>query len=216
MRKLESSDSMRLRNLKDKDILLDSCSYLVKNPLEYKGNWASLFGNINPIHLEIGMGKGDFIVKMALDNPNINFIGIEKHSNVLARALKKYPDKYPNLVIINMDAIKLEDVFCHEIDTLYLNFSDPWPKERCKNRRLTSPVFLDIYENIFKDKKRIVMKTDNLILFQSSIVNLSQAGYIFKEVSLDLEHSSILSVLTEYEKKFREKNIKINYLEAIK
>ena len=127
---LESSDIMRLRNLKDKDILLENCNYLVKNPEEYKGKWHELFLNNNPLHIEIGMGKGDFIYEMALKNPNINFVGIEKYSNVLARAIKKYPVVPDNLKIINMDALSLTDVFCHEIDTIYLNFSDPWPKKR--------------------------------------------------------------------------------------
>ena len=213
---LESSDIMRLRNLKDKDILLENCNYLVKNPEEYKGKWHELFLNNNPFHIEIGMGKGNFIYEMALENPNINFVGIEKYSNVLARAIKKYPVVPDNLKIINMDALSLTDVFCHEIDTIYLNFSDPWPKKRCASRRLTSEVFLDIYDELFKDKKTIIMKTDNLGLFASSIITLSNHGYIFTEVNMDLHHSDIPSVYTEYEKKFKELGVKINYLKAVK
>lgn len=213
---LESSDSMRLRNLKDKDILLDNCSYLVKNPEEYRGRWSDLFQNNNPIQIEIGMGKGDFIYEMALKNPNVNFVGIEKYSNVLARAIKKYPNALDNLKIINMDALKLTDVFCHEIEIIYLNFSDPWPKKRCASRRLTSEVFLNIYDELFKDQKTIIMKTDNLGLFASSIVTLSNHGYVFKEVNMDLHQSDIPSVYTEYEKKFKEMGVKINYLKAIK
>ena len=216
MLSLESSDIMRLRNLKDKDVYLEHCSYLVKEPSEYKGKWNLLFGNYNPIHLEIGMGKGDFIYEMAKLNPNINFIGIEKYSNVLARAIKKYPVELPNLKIIALDALNLGEVFDHEIDVIYLNFSDPWPKKRTASRRLTSEVFLHIYDALFKKKKVIVMKTDNLGLFASSLVSLSQYGYVFENVSLDLHSTDIFNVQTEYEKKFVSLGIKINYLKAVK
>ena len=207
---------MRLRNLKDKDILLNNCDYLIKEPFKYKGKWNLLFGNSNPIYIEIGMGKGDFIYEMASKNPNINFVGIEKYSNVLARAIKKYSTSLPNLKIINVDAICLQEVFDKEIETIYLNFSDPWPKKRTKNRRLSSEVFLNIYDNLFKNDKLIIMKTDNLGLFASSIVSLSSYGYIFLDVNLDLHNSDIPNVLTEYEKKFKEMGIKINYLKAYK
>ena len=213
---LESSDIMRLRNLKDKDILLENCSYLINDPCFYRGQWNRLFGNDNPIHLELGMGKGDFIYEMAKRNPEINFIGIEKYSNVLARAIKKYPEALPNLKVINIDALKLSEIFDREINTIYLNFSEPWPKARTKDRRLTSEVFLNIYDVVFKDKKTIMMKTDNLGLFASSLVSLSNHGYIFEEVNLDLNNSDIPNVLTEYEKKFNELGVKINYLKAVK
>ena len=207
---------MRLRNLKDKDSLLENCSYLIHNPSEYKGIWNKVFGNDHPIHLEIGMGKGDFLYEMASLNPDINFMGVEKYSNVLARAIKKYPVVPSNLKIINIDALKLSDVFFQEIDTIYLNFSDPWPKKRTASRRLTSEVFLNIYDELFKAQNTIIMKTDNLGLFASSIVTLSHHGYVFDEVNLDLEHSDIPNVLTEYEKKFRDMGVKVNYLKAIR
>ena len=213
---LESSDIMRLRNLKDKELLLENCTYLIKNPKDYKGSWKKVFANENSIHVEIGMGKGDFIYEMAKKNPEVNFVGIEKYSNVLARAIKKYPIALNNLKIINIDAFYLSDVFDHEVDVIYLNFSDPWPKERTKNRRLTSEVFLNVYDHVFRSEKRILMKTDNLSLFASSIVSLSNHGYVFSQVSLDLHQSNIFNVLTEYEKKFANKGIKINYLDAIK
>jgi len=143
-------------------------------------------------------------------------IGIEKYSGVIARAIKKYPDKLDNLRIINMDAKNLTDVFNREIETIYLNFSDPWPKKRHASRRLTSAYFLEIYDNVFKSAKRIVQKTDNLILFQSSLVSLSQYGYTFLDVNLDLANSDIPNILTEYEAKFIKDGVKINYLEAIK
>lgn len=207
---------MRLRNLKDKDILVENCDYLIKDGGFLKGKWQEEFGNNNAIHIEIGMGKGDYIYHMALKYPNINFIGIEKYSGVIARAIKKYPDKLANLRIINMDALNLNDVFSNEVETIYLNFSDPWPKKRHASRRLSSEVFLKIYDDVFKNKKRIVMKTDNLILFQSSLVSLSEYGYILRDVNLDLASSEIENVTTEYETKFMKLGVKINYLVAEK
>ena len=192
---------MRLRNLKDKVTLVENCDYLIKDYKALKGNWKKEFGNNNPIHIEIGMGKGDFIYNMALKYPKINFIGIEKYSGVIARAIKKYPNKLANLRTINMDALELKEVFNKEIETIYLNFSDPWPKKRHAQRRLSSDIFLKIYDEVFEDKKRIVMKTDNLILFASSLVSLSNYGYKLIDVNLDLENSQIDNVLTEYESK---------------
>lgn len=207
---------MRLRNLKDKEIVIEECLYLEKDPFKNKGKWSHLFNNNNEIHLEIGMGKGDFIYEMAKSYPNINFIGIEKYTGVLARALKKYPNPLPNLKVINLDALNLNEVFDREISTIYLNFSDPWPKKRTIKRRLTSDVFLNIYDSIFKSNKKIIMKTDNIELFQYSLVSLSEYGYILKDVNLDLTNSDIPNIKTEYEKKFIEKGFKINYLVAEK
>ena len=207
---------MRLRNLKVTEYFLNNCDYLIKEYEQLKGNWNKEFNNDNPIHLEIGMGKGDYIVGMALKYPNINFIGVEKYSGVIARAIKKYPKNLDNLRIINMDALNLEQAFLKEIEVIYLNFSDPWPKKRQARRRLTSDIFLNIYDNLFVGKKRIVMKTDNLVLFASSLVSLSNYGYILKDVNLDLANSEIPNVLTEYEAKFVAKGIKINYLVAEK
>ncbi len=205
---------MRLRNLKNKDELVSNCTYLINNSL--KNKWDEEFQNKNPIHLEIGMGKGDFIYNMALKYPNINFIGIEKYTGVVARAIKKHPQKLNNLRIMNIDAFNLEEYFGKEIEVIYLNFSDPWPKKRQAKRRLTSEVFLNIYDKIFKDTAIIKMKTDNIGLFASSIVSLSNYGYKFVDVNLDLASSDIPNVLTEYESKFREENIKINYFLAKK
>ena len=208
--------SMILRNLKDKEELLRECSYLVKDGSFFKGKWQDCFGNDKPIHLEIGMGKGDFIYNMALKYSDINFVGIEKYTGVVARVIKKYPRELPNLRILNMDALDLENVFEGEIDVIYLNFSDPWPKKRQAKRRLSSEVFLSIYDGIFKSRQRIVMKTDNLVLFASSLVSLSNYGYVLKDVNLDLANSEIETVPTEYEMKFRSKGVKINYLVAEK
>ena len=209
---------MRLRNLKNKDDLIRDCMYLVYEPEKYKGLWNSkIFKNNNPIHIEIGMGKGTFIKEMALAFPKINFIGIEKFDGVVARAINNINEEIPsNLRIIKTDAINVKDIFDKEIDTIYLNFSDPWPKKRQIKRRLTSPIFLDAYENIFRHNKVIVMKTDNIDLYAYSIVSLSEYGYIIKDASLDLHKREEFNIETEYEKKFSKEGVKINYLKAIK
>ena len=208
---------MRLRNVKNAKEIVENNEYVIKNPEEYKGKYSKFFNNKNPIHLEIGMGKGNFILDMALKNPDINFIGIERYESVLVRALEKVADKeIPNLKFMCMDAINLGEVFDHEIDCIYLNFSDPWPKKRHAKRRLTSNVFLPIYDKVFKGDCLIVQKTDNVGLFESSIVSLSNYGYVIEDISLDLANTDIETSLTEYEAKFRSQGIKINYLVARK
>lgn len=207
---------MRLRNLKNKENIIKECSYLISNPEDYKKNMKKLFGNDNPIHLEIGMGKGTFIYNMAKTYPEINFIGLEKYENVLARAIYKISDCPDNLKIINYDAKNLENIFDQEIDTLYLNFSDPWPKKRHERRRLTSPDFLRIYDKIFVNEKKIIQKTDNIDLFAYSLKSLNNYGYTFEEVSLDLHKTDIFNIKTEYEEKFSNLGYKINYLKAKK
>jgi tRNA (guanine-N7-)-methyltransferase len=209
---------MRLRNVKNAKEIVNNSSFVVHNPEEYKGKYnKEIFKNDNPIHLEIGMGKGNFIIDKALKNPDINFIGVELYESVMCRALEKLQDKdLPNLKLICMDAKGLENVFDSEIDTIYLNFSDPWPKKRHAKRRLTSHVFLPIYDKIFKNEKIIIQKTDNVGLFESSLVCLSTYGYIIEEISLDLASTGMENSLTEYEAKFMSQGIRINYLKAIK
>lgn len=210
---------MRLRNVKNKKEILDNSIILINNPKEYIGKWKTLFNNDNPIYIEIGMGKGDFILENAKTYNNINFIGIEKYDSVIARAIQKIEtEEVPsNLKLIRMDAKEIEEVFSKEIDRIYLNFSDPWPKKRHHERRLTSNTFLKKYEKIFKKDKEIVIKTDNIDLFAFSLETLSQNGYIFEKVSLDLHNSDVENnIKTEYERKFSEKNVKINYLSAKK
>jgi tRNA (guanine-N7-)-methyltransferase len=208
---------MRLRNVKNAQEILNNSKYVIKNPKEFQKKFNELFANNNPIHLEIGMGKGQFIINMALKYPNINFIGVEKYQSVLVRAVQKLETiDIPNLKLICCDAKELNEIFDHEIETIYLNFSDPWPKKRHSNRRLTSHIFLKIYDNIFKDKKIIIQKTDNIILFASSISSLSTYGYTLEEVSLDLHNENIDNVKTEYEEKFSGQGYKINYLKAVK
>ncbi len=208
---------MRLRNVKNAQEILDNSSYVIKEPEKYKGKFNELFNNDNPICLEIGMGKGKFITTLALENPNINYIGLEKYQSVLVRGVQKADEmEIPNLKLICYDAKELANVFDHEIDTIYLNFSDPWPKNRHSDRRLTSHIFLSVYDNIFKNQKKIIQKTDNIILFASSLSSLSTYGYTLEEVSLDLHNTDIHNIETEYEDKFSNKGFKINYLKATK
>lgn len=195
---------MRLKNVKGAKERIEISKYLIKNPFELIGKYQQLFRNNNPIHLEIGTGKGDFLIEMALRNPNINFIGIEKYDSVLVRAIEKC-DKLDitNIYFIREDAMEVEKMFKHEITKIYLNFSDPWPKERHAKRRLTSPVFLKKYDAIFKEDKFIQMKTDNRHLFEYSLMSLVQYGYKIDELSLDLYEEDLTdNVPTEYETKF--------------
>ena len=162
---------MRLRNVRGASEIIEKSLYVIQNPEEYKGNFKSLFNNNNQLHIEIGMGKGDFIIGMAKKYPNINFIGVEKFDSVIVRAIEKLEEDIPNLKLIRMDATSIEDVFYKEVDTIYLNFSDPWPKNRHEHRRLSSEVFLKRYDSLFKSDKKIIMKTDNRKLFEFSIIS---------------------------------------------
>ena len=208
---------MRLRNNKNAKDIISNSSYVVLNPEDNKSSWKKVFGNNNPIHIEIGMGKGDFIIGMAKKYPEINFIGIEMYDSVLMHAVKKLEDiDLPNLRLIRMDANDIDKVFKKEISLIYLNFSDPWPKNRNAKRRLTHERLLSKYDNIFKKEKVIHMKTDNIKLFAFSIESLSNYGYTLKNVTLDLHSEDIDNVETEYEKKFSSMGTKINRLEAYK
>lgn len=208
---------MRLRNVKNANKIINDCPYVIKNPKSIRGKFQTIFENNNEIHLEIGMGKGKFIYEMAKTYPEINFIGVEKYESVQVRAVQKIMENpLPNLRLINVDAKELNEIFDHEISCIYLNFSDPWPKNRHERRRLTSEDFLRIYDGLFKDKKTIIQKTDNIILFASSLKSLNNYGYHFDTVSLDLENSEIPNIETEYEQKFKNKGFKINYLKATK
>lgn len=212
---------MRLKNIKGASEKILKGKYFINDPSSYKGKWHSLFKNDNPIHVEIGMGKGKFLLENALNNPNINYIGIEKYDSVILRAVEKTNDlELNNLYLIRMDARLIEDVFLKEIDVIYLNFSDPWPKDRHSKRRLTSEVFLRRYDEIFRSSKRIIMKTDNIRLFEFSIASLRDYGYAITYLSYDLHNDKDKDkdniITTEYEDKFVSQNIKINYLEAVK
>ncbi|MBE6149216.1 MAG: tRNA (guanosine(46)-N7)-methyltransferase TrmB [Firmicutes bacterium] len=208
---------MRLRNIKGAQDIIAKSKYIVLEPEKYKGNFKKIFNNSNPIEIEIGMGKGDFIIEKAKQNPNINYVGVEKYASVLVYATKKLEDyDLPNLKIINIDANTIDETFSKEISKVYLNFSDPWPKKKHSNRRLTSFIFLNKYKNIFINDSYIEMKTDNANLFEYSIVSLSEFGYVLKYVSFDLYNDDLTgNVQTEYEKKFVSKGMNIHKLIAV-
>lgn len=204
---------MRLRNVKNKESIIAGASFCISEPTVWKGKWHTYFQNDHPIHLEIGMGKGQFLIAMAQENPNINFIGIERYDSVIARAIEKVPENLPNLVILRCNANLVDEIFDHEIACLYLNFSDPWPKKRHASRRLTSPYFLDKYDSIFEMMPQIIQKTDNALLFSYSLVSYSNHGYILDYVSLDLMHDEeIFSPMTEFEEKFTRLGYPIYYV----
>ncbi len=198
---------MRLRNVKNADKILEESPLVVlENP----------FDDSRELRIEIGTGKGDFIIGTARKYPNVNFIGIEKYPSVLVRALEKLEDIPDNLRFMCIDAKNIEDYFDHNVSVIYLNFSDPWPKTRHEKRRLTSESFLKSYEKISKECVHIKQKTDNKGLFAYSLVSLNNAGYHFNDVCLDLTNSNIDNVQSEYEKKFVVAGETINYLDAEK
>ena len=197
---------MRLRNVKGSRETIAANEYVVHTPEEYKGKWHEFFGNENPIHIEVGMGKGKFIMELAKQNTDINYIGIEKYSSVLVRALEKRPElETDNLVFIRMDAENIVDVFeKDEVAQIYLNFSDPWPKDRHAKRRLTSVQFLARYDQFLVPDGRVIFKTDNRPLFDFSLEQVEEAGWILENHTFDLHHSEYVegNVMTEYESKF--------------
>lgn len=204
---------MRLKNIKGAKEFVTKNDYIIKNPTNYKGKYKSIFKNKNKIELEIGVGKGDFIIEKALSNPNINYIGVEKYASVLIFAIEKAEkNKLTNIKFILLDAIHIDEIFYKEISKLYLNFSDPWPKKRHEKRRLTSDVFLNKYKSIFKNIKIIEQKTDNDDLFEYSIKSYIRNGYIPIKKSTNY----ISKYKTEYENKFIKKGKNINYIKVIK
>ena len=209
---------MRLRKVKGATEAIASSPYVLDDYYKYKGCFNKLFKNNNPIYLEIGMGKGNFIIENARRYPDINFIGIEKFDSVLVRAIQKLESvDLPNLRFIRADAKEIDNMFSKEITKIYLNFSDPWPKDRHQERRLTSPTFLKRYEIIFKEEVRIEFKTDNRPLFEYSLQSFSSAGYLLEDVSLDLHASDYPdNIMTEYEEKFSEKGNPIYYVKVKK
>ena len=200
---------MRLRNIPgSREVIADHPSCILEeNP--QKGNWADIFGNSNPIHIEVGMGKGRFIMDLARLHPDRNFVGIEMYDSVLLRAMQKreqLEEDLPNLYFIRMDARNLPDVFEKgEVDKIYLNFSDPWPKERHAKRRLTSRQFLERYDKILAPEGTVEFKTDNRPLFEFSLEEVKEAGWVLDASTFDLHHDAKLmegNVMTEYEEKF--------------
>lgn len=200
---------MRMRNPKNMDEILNSCNYFLTE---------DLFNNNNDICLEIGMGKGNFLLGMCLNHPNINYIGVEKYSSVICSAIKKINEyELDNLKILNIDIMDIPQYLYGKIKTIYLNFSDPWPKKRNTKRRLTSENFLKLYDNLFKDKKHIILKTDNDDFYEFSKESLLSYGYKIINETYDLHNSDITdSPKTEYEEKFSSQGVKIKYIEVIK
>ena len=209
---------MRVRNRKGSTELLEAHpQYVILNPADAKGRWQEIFGNDHPIHVEVGSGKGAFVSGMAKANPEINYIGIDIQKSVLSYALDKVlATDVPNIKLLWVDGSDLTDYFEEgEIDRLYLNFSDPWPKKRHEKRRLTYQSFLATYQQILPENGEIHFKTDNRGLFEYSLVSFSQYGMKLKGVWLDLHASDFEdNVLTEYEQKFANKGQVIYRVEA--
>ena len=208
---------MRLRNIPGSREAIAESEFVIHDEESCKGKWKEIFGNDNPIYIEIGMGKGTFIMECARRNPNINYIGIEKYSSVLLRALEKReqePD-LKNLYFIRMEAEYIENVFeKDEVDSIYLNFSDPWPKDRNAKRRLTSDRFLKRYTGVLKKDGVITFKTDNIDLFDFSVETAKECGWEILAETRDLHHSEYNegNIMTEYEKKFSGLGHKINMM----
>ncbi|AME09468.1 MULTISPECIES: tRNA (guanosine(46)-N7)-methyltransferase TrmB [Gemella] len=211
---------MRVRNRSNSRERLENSPLVFLQPKDNKGKWKNIFGNNNPIHLEIGSGKGKFIHTLAEKYPNINFIAMESQQTVLSFLLDKIEETYrDNLKLISGNAEDLLDYFApFEISKLYLNFSDPWPKTRHEKRRLTFSKFLERYEIILNNKKTIVQKTDNQGLFEYSLMSFAKNDFTFEKISLDLTNSIYEedNVHTEYEDKFIQKGNKIYMVEAVK
>ena len=201
---------MRLRNIPGADDVIRKHPIAIKTETEQKGQWNKVFGNDNPIHIEIGMGKGQFLLTLAKQNPNINYIGIERYSSVLLRALEKFDTEefmeLQNIRFICMDAFELPEVFSlGEVAKIYLNFSDPWPKSRHANRRLTSTRFFGQYDKVLAQNGVVEFKTDNRPLFEFSLEQVEEAGWRLLAHTFDLHNDEAMNegnVMTEYEEKF--------------
>ena len=202
---------MRLRNIPGADEVIANSPICIQNPTEYRGKWQQLFGNTNPIHIEIGMGKGRFLMVLAALNPEINYIGIERYTSVLLRAVQKMDEsQLPNVRFLCIDAATLPEVFAKdEVNRIYLNFSDPWPKDRHARRRLTSNDFLQRYDQILAQDGRIEFKTDNRGLFDFSVEEIENSPIWKLQVkTYDLHDDPMLNfgnIMTEYEEKFSSK-----------
>lgn len=211
---------MRLRNVPGSRDMIAESPFTIKDETEWKGRWNEVFGNDHPIHIEIGMGKGQFIMTLAKDHPEINYVGIEKYSSVLVRALEKQQEmELPNIKFIRMEAENIAEVFApDEVARIYLNFSDPWPKDRHAKRRLTSVQFLQRYENILQKDGHLIFKTDNRDLFDFSLEQVEEAEHwILLNHTFDLHHSEYVegNVMTEYEQRFVEKGNAICRMEIM-
>ena len=208
---------MEYVKIKNADRIVKDCPYVVNNPKTYKGKWNQFFQNGNPICLELGMGRGDFIIEMAKKYPNINFIGLEAVDSQMVPAVQHLRnEKLANLKLICGDAMEIDQIFQKEIDTIYLTFCDPWPKKHDDKKRFTHINYLKKYDKVFKKQKHIILKTDNKGFFAYSLETLSNYWYTFKRVSLDLHHDEnpISNVMTNYEKQYFKEGRPIYYVDA--
>ncbi|MGB8451108.1 MAG: tRNA (guanosine(46)-N7)-methyltransferase TrmB [Anaerocolumna sp.] len=209
---------MRLRNVTGSRDVIAANEFVIHEPEKLKGKWKEFFGNKNPIHIEIGMGKGKFLIQLAKENPDVNYIGIEKYSSVLIRAVDKRKElEIQNLWLIRFDAEYMNDIFDkNEVSRIYLNFSDPWPKDRHSKRRLTSKEFLARYDKFLEAEGEVIFKTDNNELFTFSLEQVEIAGWKLRNYTKDLHHSEYAegNVMTEYEEKFSSMGNSINRLVA--
>ena len=199
---------MRLRYIPGADQVVSNSAFCIQNPTELRDKWNEFLGNSNPIHIEVGMGKGRFIMDLAALNPDINYIGIERYTSVLLRAVQKMEENpLPNVHFLCIDAATLPEIFGKgEVERIYLNFSDPWPKDRHARRRLTSHEFLDRYDQFLSTDGRIEFKTDNQDLFTFSLQEIEESDVWHLDASTrDLHNDANLNesnVMTEYEEKF--------------
>lgn len=211
---------MRLRHIPGAEQMIEESPYVIQKPEERKGKWHEVFGNHNPIYIEVGMGKGKFIMELARTNPEINYIGIERYSTVLLKALQKREQlQLSNIYFMCVDAKNLAEIFePGEVARIYLNFSDPWPKDRHAKRRLTSPQFMEVYDKILSKDGRVEFKTDNRGLFDYSLESVPEAGWKILESTFDLHHSEMAegNVMTEYETKFAAEGKPICKLTAVR
>ncbi|MCD8500752.1 MAG: tRNA (guanosine(46)-N7)-methyltransferase TrmB [Bacillaceae bacterium] len=209
---------MRLRNKPwANEYLVNNPTIVIQNPDDKKGKWSEVFKNNHPIHVEVGTGKGQFLTGMAELHPNINYIGVEKYDSVILTAVDRIKEKeLSNFKLLNEDVNDLRNFLSEgEVDQIYINFTDPWPKTRHEKRRLTHERFLEMYEYVLKEKGEIHFKTDNQGLFEYSLHSFSKYGLLLNNVSLDLHNSDIEgNVMTEYEQKFSEKGYRIYRCEA--
>lgn len=200
---------MRLRHIPGSEEEIAASPYVIQNPSGRKGCWKDVFGNENPIEIEIGMGKGRFIMELAALHPNINYVGIERYPSVLLRGLQKRAElELNNIYFMCVDAKNLAEIYAPgEVEKIYLNFSDPWPKDRHEKRRLTSEDFMAVYNQILRPDGVVEFKTDNRGLFDYSLEAIPRAGWKIADYTYDLHHSEmgIGNVMTEYEEKFSSK-----------
>lgn len=208
---------MRMRKKKNLPARLERCApVLVESPQALRGQWRGFFGSDGPLHLEIGCGKGRFILEMARRNPETCFVAVEREEGALVMAAEKAMEAgLPNLRFLSFDAAALGDVFADgEVDLIYLNFSDPWPPNRQRKRRLTWRAFLAVYDRILTEDGAVFFKTDNQRLFEWSLGEICQYGWLLQNISLDLHNSGMENVMTEYEERFSSQGSRIYRLEA--